>query len=187
MLDLWLTVGGAAPRGFSQHLHHFTFTSGRHEGSKPSTSLPALVFCLFSPALLGALSWRLTVVVFCVSLTAGWTSQVALVVKNPPANASRPQRCRFNPLFGKVPLEEGMATHSSILAWRIPRNEEPGGLLSMGSPRVGHDWGDYHTRLVMLKMFPRACLLVICRPFLEKVLFRSFPVFNLGYLSVTEF
>ena len=37
------------------------------------------------------------------------------------------------------PLEEGMATHSSILAWRIPWTEEPGGLQSMGSHRVGHD------------------------------------------------
>jgi len=37
------------------------------------------------------------------------------------------------------PLEEGTATHSRILAWRIPRTEEPGGLLSMGSQRVGHD------------------------------------------------
>ena len=37
------------------------------------------------------------------------------------------------------PLEEGMATHSSILAWRIPQTEEPGGLQSVGSPRVGHD------------------------------------------------
>ena len=36
------------------------------------------------------------------------------------------------------PLEEGMATHYSI-AWRIPRTEEPGGLQSMGSQRVGHD------------------------------------------------
>ena len=35
------------------------------------------------------------------------------------------------------PLEEGMATHSSFLAWRIPRTEEPGGLQSMGSRRVG--------------------------------------------------
>ena len=35
----------------------------------------------------------------------------------------------------------GMATHSSFLAWRIPRTEEPGGLQSMGSQRVGHDWG----------------------------------------------
>ena len=37
------------------------------------------------------------------------------------------------------PLEKDMATHSSILAWRIPCTEEPGGLQSMGSQRVGHD------------------------------------------------
>ena len=37
-------------------------------------------------------------------------------------------------------LEKGMATHSSILAWRIPWAEEPGGLQSMGLQRVGHDW-----------------------------------------------
>ena len=37
------------------------------------------------------------------------------------------------------PLEEGMATHSSILAWRIPWTEEPGRLQSMGSQRVGQD------------------------------------------------
>ena len=39
------------------------------------------------------------------------------------------------------PLEEGMAICSSILAWRIPWTEEPGGLQSMGSQRVGHDLG----------------------------------------------
>ena len=37
------------------------------------------------------------------------------------------------------PLEEGMATHSSILVWRIPWTEEPGGLQSLGLQRVGHD------------------------------------------------
>ena len=37
-------------------------------------------------------------------------------------------------------LEEGMATHSSILAWRIPWTEDPGGLQSKGSQRVWHDW-----------------------------------------------
>ena len=36
-------------------------------------------------------------------------------------------------------LEKEMATHSSVLAWRIPRTAEPGGMLSMGSHRVGHD------------------------------------------------
>ena len=40
-------------------------------------------------------------------------------------------------LHGKIPLEEGMATHSSILSWRISWTEEPGG--SLGSQRVGHD------------------------------------------------
>ena len=40
------------------------------------------------------------------------------------------------------PLEEEMATHSSILAWRIPGTGEPGGLPSMGWHRVGHDWSD---------------------------------------------
>ena len=42
------------------------------------------------------------------------------------------------------PLEAGMATHSSILAWRIPWTEEPGGLKSMGLQRVGHDRATKH-------------------------------------------
>ena len=44
------------------------------------------------------------------------------------------------PLGWEDPLEKEMATHSSILAWRIPWMEEPGGLQSMGSQRIGHDW-----------------------------------------------
>ena len=44
-------------------------------------------------------------------------------------------------------LEEGMATHSSILAWRIPLIEEPGGLQSMGSQRVRHNWATKHSTL----------------------------------------
>ena len=39
-------------------------------------------------------------------------------------------------------LEKGMATHFSILAWRIPQTEEPGKLQPMGSQGVGHDWSD---------------------------------------------
>ena len=39
-------------------------------------------------------------------------------------------------------LEKEMATHSSVLAWRTPATAEPGGLLSMGSHRVGHNWSD---------------------------------------------
>ena len=49
------------------------------------------------------------------------------------------------------PLEKGMATHSSILAWRIPWAEEPGGLQSVGSQRVGHDWATNTHTIVNLK------------------------------------
>ena len=45
-------------------------------------------------------------------------------------------------LGGEDPLEEGMATHFSILAWRIPWTEKPGRLRSMGSQRVRHDQSD---------------------------------------------
>ena len=45
-------------------------------------------------------------------------------------------------LGGKDPLEEGRATHSSILTWRIPWTEEPGELQSIELQRVGHDWGN---------------------------------------------
>ena len=59
------------------------------------------------------------------------------MVKNLPANAGDPEEV---PSLGcEDPLEKEMATHSSILAWKIPRTEEPGGLQSMGSLRVGHD------------------------------------------------
>ena len=66
------------------------------------------------------------------------TSQVALVVKNPPANAGDLRDMGLIPGLGKY-SGEGMATHSSILAWRIPWMEEPGRLQSMGFQRVGHD------------------------------------------------
>ena len=46
----------------------------------------------------------------------------------------------FNALLNK--WGKAMATHSSVLAWRFPGTEEPGGLPSMGSHRVGHDWHD---------------------------------------------
>ena len=57
------------------------------------------------------------------------------MVKNLPAM----QETQVQSLGSEDPLEKGMATHSSILAWRIPWTEDPGGLHSMGSQRVGHD------------------------------------------------
>ena len=55
---------------------------------------------------------------------------------------SRTRLSDFTFTFHVHALEKEMATHSSVLAWRIPGTEEPGGLLSMGSHRVGHDWSD---------------------------------------------
>ena len=63
---------------------------------------------------------------------------MALVVKSPPANAEDLRDAGSIPESEEL-LKEGMAAHSSILAWRIPWTEEPGGLLSVGSHRVRHD------------------------------------------------
>ena len=59
-------------------------------------------------------------------------------VKNPPVRQEL-QETRVRSLGQEDPLEEGMATHSSILAWEIPWTEEPGGLQSIGSQRVRHN------------------------------------------------
>ena len=50
------------------------------------------------------------------------------------------QETQVQSLDWEDPQEKGMATHMSILAWRIPWIEEPGGLQSMGSPKIRHDW-----------------------------------------------
>ena len=87
------------------------------------------------------------------------------VVKNPPDDVRS--------LGGEAPLEKEMATHSSILAWRIPRTEQPGGLQSMAWQIIGHDLAgntphrqtDRHThtfefriiRLLMLSSFSPSC------------------------------
>ena len=60
---------------------------------------------------------------------------MAQLVKNPPVM----QETQVRSLGWEDPLEKGTATHSSILAWRIPRTEEPGGLHSIGSQGVGHN------------------------------------------------
>ena len=84
---------------------------------------------------------------FSYSSTSSWPSLrmtlkrhtplvVAQMVKNPPAVQEKTQ---VRSLGQEDPLEKGMETHSSILAWRIPWTEKPGRLQSMGSQRVGHD------------------------------------------------
>ena len=71
----------------------------------------------------------------CKNFGSIWGFPGGSVVKNPPASSG--DVCLI-PGLGRSPEEE-MATQSSIPAWRIPWTEEPGGLQSMGSQRVGHD------------------------------------------------
>ena len=59
--------------------------------------------------------------------------------KEPASQCRRQKRHGFDPWMGKISLEEGLATHSSILAWRIPWTEEPGRLQSIELQRVSHD------------------------------------------------
>ena len=66
------------------------------------------------------------------------TSQLAQRVKDLPA-MTETQESRVQSLGGEDPLEEGMATHSNILAWRIPWIEQPDRLQSIALQRVGHD------------------------------------------------
>ena len=65
-----------------------------------------------------------------------WASLMAQWVRNPPGM----QETQVKSLGWEDPLKEGMATHSSILAWRIPLTEEPGGLWSKGLQRIRHYW-----------------------------------------------
>ena len=67
-----------------------------------------------------------------------WDSPVAKRVKNPPSMYET-QEAQLQSLGREAPLEEETATHSSILACRIPCTEDPGGLQSMGLQRVRHD------------------------------------------------
>ena len=61
-------------------------------------------------------------------------------------------------------LEKEMATRSSILAWKIPWTEDPGGLQSMGPQRVGHDWATEHTSLMIKGMQSKTTLKYLLKP-----------------------
>ena len=72
-------------------------------------------------------------------------------VKNPPVMQEM-QETRVRSLGQEDPLEEGMATHSSILAWRIPWTEEPGGLQSTGSQGVRRNLRDWAWASYIIKL-----------------------------------
>ena len=80
---------------------------------------------------------------------------VASLVKNQPAM----REIWVRSLGWEDPLEKEMATHSSILAWRTPWTEEPGGLQSTGSQRIGHNWTSDLTvvSLILILIFILMC------------------------------
>ena len=84
-------------------------------------------------------------------------------VKHLLANAGDTGEMQVGSLGQEDPLEEGIATHSSTLAWEIPWTEEPGGLQSMGSQRVGHNWATVqaHTHFLSSTHFPRGLHVLI--------------------------
>ena len=93
---------------------------------------------------------------FTIFLRLGFPS--GSIVKNPPAMLEL-QEMQVQSLGWEDPLGKGLATHSSILAWRMPWTEEPGGLQSMGSQRVRHNQSDFaymHTHIFFI--FLRLCL-----------------------------
>ena len=89
---------------------------------------------------------------------------------------SRTRLSNFTFTFHFHALEKAMATHSSVLAWRIPGTGEPGGLPSMGSHRLGHDWSDLAAanRLRITTHFScKSVAWIIHDPY--KVLFSTLP------------
>ena len=121
---------------------------------KPDSSLPSFIFIkrLFSSSLLSVSIFGL-----CLKLTVSQSASLDVlergfpgdsIVKNLPAKAGDTGDGMWVwPLGWEDPLEKEMATHSSILAWRIPWTEEPDGLQSMGSETVGHDWAHNKTHM----------------------------------------
>ena len=81
-----------------------------------------------------------------------WGFSSGSAVKNLSA-VQEPQEMWVRSLGREDAVEKGMATHSSILAWQVPWTEEPGGLQSMGSQRVGHDWAHSHANLASALRF----------------------------------
>ena len=85
--------------------------------------------------------WIKICIVFNLIYESLWAFLMIQQVKNLPS-MKETQEMRVQCLGQEDPSKEEMATHSSILAWKIPWTEKPGGLQSVGSQRVGHDWSD---------------------------------------------
>ena len=119
-------------------------------------AVPECALQLQTPSFVSAISVRSEAAIWPVwhapRLHTGLTQSFIEIAMNPRASlgaqmAKKPpamQGTWVRSLGWEDPLEEGMPTHSSILAWRIPRTWEPGRLQSMGLQRVGHNWVTKH-------------------------------------------
>ena len=83
----------------------------------------------------------------------------------------------FTFIFYFHALEKEMATHSSVLAWRIPGTGEPGGLPSMGSHRVGHNWSDLAAAAAASVIFQYISVLIM--PLLDIILLHIFFLYSI--------
>ena len=118
-------------RTIGQHRELFLMLRADLDGSRISGRMGT---CICMAESLHCSPETTTTLLISYSLTF-WASLVAQSVKNLPAV----QETRVQSLGWEDPLEKEMATHSSILSWKISWTEEPGGLQSMASQRVGHD------------------------------------------------
>ena len=130
-----LLVYWVCPYCFSLWVQQLAFPPEVEDGSHLSTPSPAFVIyrLLMVAILTGPLQYS------CLENPMGggaWWAAVHGVSK------SWTRLSNFTLTFHFHALEKDMATHSSMLAWRVPGTGEPGGLPSMGSHRVGHDWSN---------------------------------------------
>ena len=126
---------------------HFLLQGSSQAGIKPKS--PALAGRFFTAEPLGKSKIQL------IHVNLGFLSGSA--VKNPPVMQEL-QEPQFPSLGGEGPLEEGVTAHSSILAWRIPQTEEPGGLQSIGSQSLTKlKRLSIHTRVNLTKTERQLC------------------------------
>ena len=131
MLTPWRESYDQPRQHIKKQRHYFANKGPSSQGYGEGNGTPLQHSCLESPMDGGA-----------------WWAAVHGVAK------SRTRLSDFTFTFHFHTLEKEMATHSSVLAWRIPGTGEPRGLPSMGSHRVGHDWSDLAAAAVKAMVFP---------------------------------
>ena len=101
--------------------------------------------------LCSVLNWR-------CSSCSGWFVRAPSIWRGKESVCNAGDPSSIPKLVEKIPLEKGKATHSSVLAWRITRTEEPGGLQSMRSPRARHDWAANDSAVWRILTFAATCV-----------------------------